>query len=203
MQAFRQVTGPAAPLLVANVDTDVIIRADLDSTSPEVLGPHAFGALRFKADGAEVPDFVLNREPFRHAPILLAGLNFGCGSSRERAVWALLGVGIRCVVAPSFGGIFEANCCQNGLLPVVLPEGTIRKLALETEAGALITVDLEKRELTSTTGTTLVFDVDEMRRQSLLHGRDDIEMTLLQLETIDQWQAKDRAERPWVWRTDR
>src|SRR5919205_1213678 len=127
MQPFTKVGGPAAPLLRANVDTDLIIRIErLVGTRREELGPFAFEALRRRADGSEDPDFVLNRPEYRGAPILLAGPNFGCGSSREGAVWALMGAGIRCVIAPSFGDIFFSNCFQNGLLPVVLPEETVR-----------------------------------------------------------------------------
>jgi len=199
MQPFRVVTGPAAPLLIANVDTDTIIRVEVISRSPEELAPYAFEVLRYLPDGTENSDFVLNQQKYRSAPILLAGPNFGCGSSRERAVWALVGMGIRCIVAPSFGDIFLSNCYQNGLLPVLLPEANIKELALQANAGASFKVDLVTKTLGTSFGAAFDFEVDEMRRQSLLQGLDEIEMTLKDMATIEAWQTKDRGTRPWVW----
>lgn len=199
MQAFDIVIGPAAPLLIPNVDTDTIIRVEVISRSPEELAPYAFEVLRYLPDGAENPDFVLNQPKFRVAPILLAGPNFGCGSSRERAVWALLGAGIRCIVAPSFGDIFLANCYQNGLLPVLLPEASIKELALQADRGASFKVDLTTKTLSTSLGSEFDFEVDETRRQSLLQGLDEIEMTLTDTAHIEAWQTRDRAARPWVW----
>ena len=199
MQPFRVVTGPAAPLLIANVDTDTIIRVEVISRSPEELAPYAFEVLRYLPDGTENSDFVLNQQKYRSAPILLAGPNFGCGSSRERAVWALVGMGIRCIVAPSFGDIFLSNCYQNGLLPVLLPEANIKELALQANAGASFKVDLVTKTLGTSFGAAFDFEIDEMRRQSLLQGLDEIEMTLKDMATIEAWQTKDRGTRPWVW----
>ena len=199
MQAFSIVTGPAAPLFVSNVDTDTIIGHEAMSSSPEELAPYAFGALRYLPDGTANPGFVLNQPKYRAAPIMLAGPNFGCGSSRERAVWALVGIGIRCIVAPSFGGIFLANCYQNGLLPVILPEANVRELALQADADASFKVDLAAKTLSTSFGSAFAFEVDEMRRQSLLQGLDAIDMTLADAACIEAWQTEDRAARPWVW----
>ena len=199
MQAFSVVTGPAAPLLIPNVDTDTIIRVEVISRSPEELAPYAFEVLRYLPDGTENSDFVLNQHKYRSAPILLAGQNFGCGSSRERAVWALVGMGIRCIVAPSFGNIFLANCYQNGLLPVLLPEANIKELALQASEDASFKVDLVTKTLGTSFGAAFDFEVDEMRRESLLQGLDEIEMTLKDMATIEAWQTRDRGTRPWVW----
>jgi 3-isopropylmalate/(R)-2-methylmalate dehydratase small subunit len=199
MQAFAVVSGKAAPLLMPNIDTDTIVRVEVISRSPEELAPYAFEALRYLPDGTENPDFVLNQPPFRGAPILLGGPNFGCGSSRERAVWSLLGIGVRCIIAPSFGEIFFANCFRNGLLPLVLNEVAVGKLASQAQDGASFTVDLTARTLSTSLGARLEFEVDEMRRQCLLQGLDEIEMTLGDASLIDAWQAGDRAARPWVW----
>lgn len=203
MQRFDRVTGPAAPLLQPNIDTDVIIRAErLVGTPKEAMGRFAFEVWRFRADGSEEPDFVLNRAPFRGAPILLAGPNFGCGSSREAAVWALAGLGIRAVIAPSFSDIFAGNALQNGLLPVVLPEQTVRGLAALVEADperARVTVDLERQAVIGPDGAAHGFVIDPDRREALLLGLDDIGLTLRQAELIEVWQAEDRRRRPWVW----
>jgi 3-isopropylmalate/(R)-2-methylmalate dehydratase small subunit len=199
MQAFTVVAGRAAPLLMPNIDTDTIVRVEVISRSPEELAPYAFEALRYLPDGTENRDFVLNQPPFRGAPILLGGPNFGCGSSRERAVWSLLGIGVRCIIAPSFGEIFFANCFRNGLLPVVLNEEALRNLASQAQEGAAFTVDLTARTISTSLGARLEFEVDEMRRQCLLQGLDEIEMTLKDEPLIDAWQAVDRTARPWVW----
>ncbi len=199
MQAFSFVSGSAAPLLIPNIDTDTIVRVEVISRSPEELGPCAFEVLRYLPGGAENPDFVLNQPQFRGAPILLAGPNFGCGSSRERAVWALLGIGIRCIVAPSFGDIFLANCYRNGLLPVVLSEENIKELASQANAEASFKADLVTLTISTSTGSVFTFEVDERRRQTLLQGLDEIEMTLKDTATIEAWQTRDRAARPWVW----
>ncbi|MFN3449851.1 MAG: 3-isopropylmalate dehydratase small subunit [Roseococcus sp.] len=203
MQPFRSVTGPAIPLMMANVDTDVIIPIQrLVGTGREGLGPYAFERLRYGADGTENPEFVANRPPYRGAPILLAGENFGCGSSREGAVWALMGMGVRCVIAPGFGDIFFANCFQNGLLPVRLPIAAIRRIAEETEAApgnARTTVDLERRVVITPRGEEIPFAVDARKRQALLEGLDDIALTLRQREAIEAWRARDSAARPWAW----
>ena len=154
------------------------------------------------SDGAENPDFVLNRPPYRDSPILLAGPNFGCGSSREGAVWALMGAGIRCVIAPSFGDIFFSNCFQNGLLPIALPEEVVKKIADQTEAsqGAGQTrIDLVAQTVTLPSGETIPFTVDARKRDALIEGLDDIALTLRHKAAIEAWQAGDRATRNWAW----
>jgi len=200
MQAFTTLTGAAAPLLRANIDTDIIIRIErLMTLAGHELGPYALEALRFLADGSEDPDFVLNRPAFREAPILLAGANFGCGSSREGAVTALMARGIRSVIAPSFGDIFFNNCFQNGLLPIRLPETEMRVLVIATARGEPLTVDLATRTVTTSTGATLGFDIDPLRREGLLHGLDDIGLTLQDDALIRAWQQRDQIARPWAW----
>uniref|UniRef100_UPI0035CB174C 3-isopropylmalate dehydratase small subunit n=1 Tax=uncultured Enterovirga sp. TaxID=2026352 RepID=UPI0035CB174C len=185
MDKVSIVSGPAAPLLRAQIDTDVIIRIDrLTSLKRDELGPYAFEPLRYLPDGGEDPDFVLNRPTFRRAPILLAGANFGCGSSREGAVWALMGAGLRCVIADSFGDIFYNNCFQNGLLPVALPAATIEQLAAEAAGGAPVTIDLVKQVVTSPEGARIAFNIDPQRREILLEGLDDLGQTLRQRGAI-------------------
>lgn len=202
MQPFTAVTGPAAPLLRPNIDTDVIIRVERLLGPREEMGRWAFEVWRFRPDGSEDPDFVLNRPPFRGAPILLAGPNFGCGSSREGAVWALMGLGVRAVIAPSFSDIFRQNAFQNGLLPVTLPEGTVAALAAQVEAApeqAQVTVDLERSVVVAPDGTAFPFAIDPARREALLAGLDDIGLTLRAAAAIAAWQQADRAARPWAW----
>jgi 3-isopropylmalate/(R)-2-methylmalate dehydratase small subunit len=201
MQPFTLVTGQAAPLMLANIDTDVIIRIErLSDPSPAHLRLYALEALRYFPDGSENPDFILNQPRFRGAPILLAGANFGCGSSREGAVWALMALGIRCVLAASFGDIFYSNCFQNGLLPVVLPESTVQALAGQTSTGeSPMTIDLVRQLVISPAGEDLSFEIDKQRREALLEGLDDIDRTLNHVSAITAWQAADRLARPWVW----
>jgi 3-isopropylmalate/(R)-2-methylmalate dehydratase small subunit len=200
MQPFTRIAGPAAPLLRANIDTDVIIRIErLTGVPREQLGRYAFEALRYRGDGSEDPDFALNRTNFRNAPILIAGENFGCGSSREGAVWALMAAGLRCVIAESFGDIFYNNCFQNGMLPVVLPAVTVAQLAGEAADGAPFTVDLVEQMILSPQGEAITFDIDAQRRQALLEGLDDISLTLKRLPEIAAWQSHDRMGRPWIW----
>jgi 3-isopropylmalate/(R)-2-methylmalate dehydratase small subunit len=200
VQPFTVITGPAATLLRANIDTDVIIRIErLTSVAREQLGRYAFEALRYRRDGSEDPDFVLNRPMYRDAPILIAGANFGCGSSREGAVWALMATGLRCVIASSFGDIFYNNCFQNGLLPVVLPEAIVRNLAAQTEQGASLTIGLLDCAITLPGGEKVSFEIDTARRQALIEGLDDISRTLRQRADIVAWQSRDRAARSWIW----
>jgi 3-isopropylmalate/(R)-2-methylmalate dehydratase small subunit len=200
VQAFTSVRGPAAALLRPNIDTDVIVRIErLTSVARDALGPCAFEALRFRADGSEDRDFILNLPSFREAPILLCGPNFGCGSSREGAVWALLARGIRCVIGESFGDIFFANCFQNGMLPLRLPGEVLARIAQLTADGSALTVDLVAQHIVLPGGDTVAFEVDPMRREALLEGLDDITRTLNQVNTIEAWQARDRQARPWVW----
>lgn len=202
MQAFTTVTGPAAPLMAANVNTDVIIRIErLSDHDRDALEPFAFEAWRYGGDGAEDPEFVLNQPAWRGAPILLAGPNFGCGSSREGAVWALNCIGVRAVIAPSFGGIFRNNCYQNGTLPIVLPAETVDAFAeiARTQRDAPFTVDLKRQVVVPPNGAPIAFEIDGLRRQGLLKGLDDLGLTAERLPQIADWQNTDRTARPWVW----
>ncbi len=202
MQPLKSVSGPAAPLMEANVNTDVIIRIErLSDFARDELEPYAFEAWRFDDTGAEVPDFVLNKAPWRGAPILLAGSNFGCGSSREGAVHALNCIGVRVVVAPSFGGIFRNNCYQNGTLPIVLPAETVAAFAeiARTQPDAPFTVDLERQVVVPPNGAPVPFEIDGLRRQALMAGLDDLGLTAERLPEIATFQKTDRAARPWVW----
>jgi 3-isopropylmalate/(R)-2-methylmalate dehydratase small subunit len=203
VQPFTTLTAIAAPLLLPNVDTDVIIRADrIVVTERTDLGAFAFESLRFRSDGSKNPEFVLNRPPYDRAGILLAGENFGCGSSREKAVWALFDIGLRAVIAPSYGDIFYNNCFQNGMLPVTLPAATIDELAAEIApdpAARRITVDLSAQQVTAPSGTIHPFTIDPMRREGLLAGLDDIGLTLRREADITAFQARDRKRRPWVY----
>lgn len=205
MDSFTTVAGPAAPFLQPNIDTDIIIPIQrLVGTGREGLGPYAFERLRYLPDGGDNPDFVLNRPQYRDAPVLLAGPNFGCGSSREGAVWALKGMGFRAVIAPSFGDIFFNNCFQNGVLPVALPEEVIHRIAAETEAsqGARhTTVDLQRQVVVTPEGAEIPFTIDARKRDALLEGLDDIALTLRLKDRILAWQAADRAARGWAWET--
>jgi 3-isopropylmalate/(R)-2-methylmalate dehydratase small subunit len=197
---FTVVIGAAPYLPRANIDTDVIVRIDrLTSLPKDQLGPYAMEALRYRADGSDDPDFILNRPTFRGAPILLAGDNFGCGSSREGAVWALQGIGVRCVIAPSFGDIFYSNCFQNGVLPIRLPAPEVEALAAACADGASLTVDLERRMLIAPSGVQTAFTIDPLRREGLLHGLDDIGLTLRDDFLIHAWQQAYRGQRPWAW----
>lgn len=200
MQPFTVVTGPAAPLLRANIDTDVIIRIEhLTMLSRKELGRYAMEVLRYLPDGSEDPSFILNQPAFRGAPILLAGPNFGCGSSREHAVWALQGAGLRCVIAPSFGDIFYANCFQNGVLPIRLPLDVVQDLAAQCARGEALSVDLQACVITAPDGRLASFPVDARRREMMLHGLDEIGLTLTDTARIRAWQASDRLSRPWAW----
>jgi len=205
MRPFNRLTGIAAPLLKANIDTDMIIRVEhMTASDQSRLGDHAFETWRIGPDGQEDSDFVLNQPRYRAAPILLAGDNFGCGSSREHAVAALLGRGIRAVIAPSFGETFYNNCFQQGLLPIRLAAHIVERIARETEAGdsdgGAILIDLSSTRVRSPAGTEYRFEIEARRRDALLAGRDDIEQSLALLNHIEDWQNRDRRERPWLWR---
>lgn len=200
MQPFTSLTAPAAGLMRANIDTDVIIRIErIAQLSKAELGDVALEALRFRPDGSHDPSFVLNRPEFSAAAILLAGANFGCGSSREHAVWALQGMGLRCIIAPSFGDIFYANCFQNGVLPLCLPLEVVERLASQCNGGAPLTVDLQTCTITTPSGEVIPFTTDARRRDALLRGLDDIGMTLADDGLIRAWQRADRVSRPWAW----
>ena len=201
MQPFRTLTGIAAPLRMINVDTDRIIPKQFLKTIRRTgLGANLFNDLRYTPDGAEIPGFVLNRAPWRKAEILIAGENFGCGSSREHAPWALLDFGIRCVIAPSFADIFYNNCFKNGILPVTLPEETVAALLDQAEQGdnARVTVDLERNAVTAPDGAESGFEIDPFRRRCLLEGLDDIGLTLRKAAAIGSFEAARAVDRPWL-----
>jgi 3-isopropylmalate/(R)-2-methylmalate dehydratase small subunit len=201
MEKFTRLTGVAAPLPMANVDTDKIIPARFLKTIKRTgLGVHLFDTLRYDANGAERPDFVLNREPYRHAQILIAHENFGCGSSREHAPWALLDFGIRCVIAPDFADIFNNNCYKNGILPIRLPREMCDVLIEDARLGgnARITIDLEREVVVRPNGEEIPFKTDSFRRHLLLNGLDDIDQTLQHTPAIDRYEAKQRAEASWL-----
>lgn len=199
MQAFTTLEGLAAPLLRANLDTDVIIRIErLTSVPRDKLGDYAFEALRYRADGSPDPEFLPARAEYAGAPILISGANFGCGSSRESAVWALQSMGYRCVIAPSFGSIFYNNCFQNGVLPLRLDEAEVEALAMLARQGERLRVDLQRQRI-EVAGRSLAFDIDSLRRDMLLQGLDEVGATLLEDESIRAWQAADRQRRPWAW----
>lgn len=201
MTPFTTLTGVAAPLPLINVDTDMIIpKQHLKTIARTGLGRALFDEMRYRDDGSENPDFVLNRPAYRGAEILVAGENFGCGSSREHAPWALLDFGIRCVIAPSFADIFYNNCFKNGILPVVLPPEQVEAAMADAERGAnaRVTVDLEAQTVTLSDGTAFPFEVDAHRRRCLLEGLDDIGLTLERAAAIDAFEAQAAQSRPWV-----
>jgi 3-isopropylmalate/(R)-2-methylmalate dehydratase small subunit len=202
LQPFTIVSGAAPYLSRANLDTDIIIRIErLTALDRDQLGPYALEVLRYLPDGQEDASFVMNQAAFRGAPILLAGENFGCGSSREAAVWALQGIGVRCVIAPSFGDIFYSNCFQNGVLPIRLTATKVEALAAACADGSTMTVDLKRCRLLAPSGDELDFTIDPLRREGLLHGLDDIGLTLKDDVLIRQWQEEDRQRRSWAWST--
>ena len=201
MKPFRQLSAIAAPLPMINVDTDVIIpKQFLRTIKRSGLGKSAFFDIRYHEDGSEKPDFVLNREPFRNAEILITGANFGCGSSREHAPWALLDFGIRCVIAPSYSDIFYNNCFKNGILPITLPQEQIDELMKEAadNPGAPIEIDLEKQTVTRGNKFSFAFEVDEFRKHCLLNGLDDIGLTLQKNTHIKSYEDRLKKERPWL-----
>lgn len=209
MKRVVTICGVAAPLPIANVDTDVIIRIEQLAQCPrEQLGAWGFGPLRFRADGSENPDFVLNQQGWRGAPILVAGPNFGCGSSREHAVWALQGMGVGCVIAASFGDIFRSNCYQNGLLPVTLDASDVQVLMAYLQdrhqrgEPTCISVDLASQTIHWTGGADFRFGIETRRRTALMEGLDQIGSTRTQQAQIDAWQALDREQRPWIWQAE-
>jgi 3-isopropylmalate/(R)-2-methylmalate dehydratase small subunit len=200
---FNKLSAIAAPIMRSNIDTDVIIRIErlVGNSSRGTLRKWAFGALRYLPDGSENPEFILNREPYRRAEILVTGPNFGCGSSREGAVWALQEMGIRALIGSSFGDIFFANCFQNGILPVVVDKQVVDGLAAEIEASqgaGKINIDLEAQTITTSEGKSLRFEIDPRRREGLLQGLDEVMMTLQREAEIRAFQQRDRAERPWI-----
>jgi len=201
VESFSRLTGRAAPLRAANVDTDIIFPARfLLITSKRGLGRYAFYEWRYGPDGKARPDFVLNRPEFEGAEILVAGDNFGCGSSREQAPWALRDLGVRCVISTSFGEIFFANCFKNGMLPVVVTPDQLQALMADAEAGSPIEVDLKAQEVRRRDGGFISFPVEPWRRDALLHGWDEIAIVLNQDgDAIAAFEQSQRAAKPWLY----
>ena len=201
MDKFDKLTGVAAPLPQINVDTDMIIPKQFLKTIKRTgLGKNLFDEMRYNADGTENPDFVLNKPAYRNAQILVAGDNFGCGSSREHAPWALLDFGIRCVIAPSFADIFFNNCAKNGILAIALPQEQVDLLMDDAGRGAnaVLTVDLEAQTITGPDGGTIHFEIDPHRKRCLLEGLDDIGLSLEKGDAIDAYEAKLKRSAPWL-----
>ena len=202
MDKFTVLSGVAAPLPLRNVDTDMIIPKQFLKTILRTgLGKSLFYEMRYDpASGREVADFVLNKPQYRNAKVLVAGDNFGCGSSREHAPWALLDFGIRCVIAPDFADIFYNNCFQNGILPVRLPQSDVDKLMDDASRGAnaTLTIDLEKQEIRGPDGGMISFEIDPFRKHCLLKGLDNIGLTLEKDKSIAAFEAKEKTERPWL-----
>ena len=199
MEKFSKLDAVAAPLNMINVDTDMIIpKQFLKTIKRSGLGKNLFDEMRYGDDGSEIEDFVLNQPAYRNAQILVAGANFGCGSSREHAPWALLDFGIKCVIAPSFADIFYNNCFKNGILPIVLPQEDIDKLMDDAERGANagLSIDLEAQEIRGPDGGVINFEVDAFRKTCLLEGLDDIALTLKQSDEIAAYEA-DFEHQPW------
>lgn len=200
MDAFKSLTGPAAPLRMSNVDTDMIIpKQFLKTTERTGLSKGLFFELKTNADGSENPDFVLNQDTYKNASILIAGANFGCGSSREHAPWALLDQGIKCVIAPSFADIFYNNCFKNGILPIALPQAIVDRMMDEARGGNhIFTVDLENMQITLPDGDVIPFDLDGTRRHNLLEGLDDIGLTLQAEDKISEFETRRKLSTPWL-----
>ena len=201
MQKFDHLTGPAAPMPMANIDTDQIIpKQFLKTVDREGLGKGLFYDFRFDFDGKEKPDFVLNQAAYKGVKMLIAGDNFGCGSSREHAPWALLDFGIRCVISTSFGDIFYNNCFKNGVLPIKVSPEDLEKLFDDADRGAnaTLSIDLEKQEIRGPDGGVVKFDIDPHRKKCLLEGLDDIGLTMVMGGKIDNYEQKAQAARPWA-----
>eukprot|EP01037_Dinobryon_pediforme_P013584 gene13584-13704_t len=201
METFTKLTGVAAPLKITNVDTDMIIpKQYLKTIKRTGLGAGLFAEMRFNDDGSENADFVLNQPAYRKAQILVAEDNFGCGSSREHAPWALLDFGIRCVISTSFADIFYNNCFKNGILPIVVSKSDLAKLMDDAERGAnaTLTVDLESQQIAGPDGGTIHFEVDAFRKHCLMNGLDDIGLTMVKAKSIDTFEQKTAAARPWA-----
>ncbi|MBR9842828.1 MAG: 3-isopropylmalate dehydratase small subunit [Rhodobacteraceae bacterium] len=201
MEKFEKLHGVAAPMPLVNIDTDMIIpKIFLKTIKRSGLGVNLFDEMRYDREGTEIPDFVLNKPQYRNAQILVAGDNFGCGSSREHAPWAIADFGIKCVISTSFADIFFNNCFKNGILPIVLPQEQVDLLMEDAEKGenARMTVDLEAQEITTSDGQTIAFEVDAFKKHCLLNGLDDIGLTMENVSAIDAFEAKIHADRPWV-----
>ena len=201
MDKFEKLSGVAAPMPLINIDTDMIIpKVFLKTIKRSGLGVNLFDEMRYDDDRTEIPDFVLNKAQYRNAEILVAGDNFGCGSSREHAPWAIKDFGIRCIISTSFADIFYNNCFKNGVLPIILPQEQVDALMKDAEKGsnARIEIDLADQTVTSSDGDVYSFEVDAFKKHCLLNGLDDIGLTMEKVGSIDNYEAKLSSERPWV-----
>ena len=201
MEKFDKHRGVAAPLNMINIDTDKLIPKQFLKTIKRTgLGKHLFNEIRFNADGSENEDFVLNKPAYREASILVAGDNFGCGSSREHAPWALLDYGVKCVISTSFADIFFNNCFKNGILPIVVSKEELDQLMDDADNGAnsILDIDLENQQIGRPNGETINFEIDEFRKHCLINGLDDIGLTMQKQSNIDNFEMKREAEKPWI-----
>ena len=201
MEKFNKLRGVAAPLNMINIDTDKLIPKQFLKTIKRTgLGKHLFNEMRFNEDGSEKPDFVLNKAAYRDSNIIVAGDNFGCGSSREHAPWALLDFGIKCVISTSFADIFYNNCFKNGILPIVVNKQQLEQLMDDAENGAnaVLDIDLEAQEITRPNGESVTFEIDEFRKHCLINGLDDIGLTTEKEKNIDSFEKKRATEQPWA-----
>ena len=201
MEKFEKISGIAAPMPLINIDTDMIIpKQFLKTIKRSGLGVNLFDEMRYDDNGDEIPDFVLNKPAYRSSEIIVAGDNFGCGSSREHAPWAIKDFGIRCVIAPAFADIFYNNCFKNGILPITLPQDQVDVLMKDAEkcANARMEVDLVGQQITTSDGEVFSFEVDEFKKRCLLEGLDDIGQTFQKVAAIDSFEAKASVARPWV-----
>ncbi|TVP72746.1 MAG: 3-isopropylmalate dehydratase small subunit [Rhodobacteraceae bacterium] len=201
MEKFTPLTGIAAPMPLVNIDTDMIIpKQFLKTIQRSGLGKNLFDEMRYTQDGREIPDFVLNQPAYRNAQILIAGDNFGCGSSREHAPWALADFGIKVIISTSFADIFYGNCFKNGMLPIVLPQEQVEILMEDARKGenARIAIDLESQTVTSADGQVFTFEIDAFKKHCLLNGLDDIALTLEKVSAIDTFETAAAQTRPWV-----
>ena len=201
MEKFEKLSGIAAPMPLVNIDTDMIIpKVFLKSIQRTGFGKNLFDEMRYNRDGTEIEDFVLNKPQYRDAQILIAGDNFGCGSSREHAPWAIADFGIKCIVSTSFADIFFNNCFKNGILPIVLPQETVDVLMADAEKGAnaRMEVDLEAQTITTSDGETFAFEVDSFKKHCLLNGLDDIGLTMEKAGSIDAYESRAKQQFPWL-----
>lgn len=201
MEKFEKITGIAAPMPLVNIDTDMIIPKNfLKTIKRSGLGVNLFDEMRYDDDRNEIPDFVLNKPQYREAQVIVAGDNFGCGSSREHAPWALADFGIKCIISTSFADIFYNNSFKNGILPIVMPQEVVDVLMSDAEKGAnaRMTVDLEAQTVTTSDGQEFPFEVDAFKKHCLLEGLDDIGLTMANVKDIDAYESKMAQERPWV-----
>ena len=201
MEKFNKLTGIAAPMPLVNIDTDMIIpKQFLKTIKRSGLGANLFDEMRFDLEGNEIPDFVLNKKAYRNAEIIVSGENFGCGSSREHAPWALIDFGIKCVISTSYADIFYNNCFKNGILPIVLKAEEVEELMKDSQKGenARIMVDLEAQTVHSSDGVEFSFVIDKFKKHCLLNGLDDIGLTMEKVSSIDEFEQRYQKQMPWV-----